>query len=146
MFVGFSIGPVVIPNNQISANSTLYILCAMPSIPQVQDSPSHLMVVGMAMLAMILLSKHATKFQGGTRKVGIAQTHIKRDIGIVRVHVQTQVFSRLITDEEGMVIVELLAVFRKESTGHWPEVLLLKGGNHGSHANVIDNNAIIVHF
>jgi hypothetical protein len=146
MFVGFSIGPVVIPNNQIRANSTLYILCTMPSIPQVQDGPSHLMVVGMAMPAMILLPKHATKFQGGTGKVGVAQTHIECHIGIVRVHVQAQIFSRLIADQEGMVIVESLAVFRKESTGHWPEVLLLKGGNHGSHANVIDNNAIIVHF
>mmetsp|Transcript_16474 Transcript_16474/g.30896 ORF Transcript_16474/g.30896 Transcript_16474/m.30896 type:complete len:248 (+) Transcript_16474:397-1140(+) len=134
----------MIPNNKVGSAATLDIVRTMSTRTLMQNSSSHFVIVGMGMLSMIGCPKHAAERERGTLKF-FAQANVKRDITIVRMHVEPKILVGPVANNEAVMVVKLGSLLWKETTTDGPQIVLLKGRDQWSHADFIHNHSVIVH-
>mmetsp|Transcript_35445 Transcript_35445/g.87096 ORF Transcript_35445/g.87096 Transcript_35445/m.87096 type:complete len:327 (-) Transcript_35445:769-1749(-) len=146
ILVGGAVQRGVVPHDEVEALAGEDVVRAVAVRPQMHHTlPPHVLV-HRAQLAVGGTAQDAAEGEPGSREPRLAQAHVEGDVAVVRVHVQPQVFSQLVLDDEGVVAVQAAAAMRrKQSLGHGAHDLPLQPVDHWLEADLVDDESVVVH-
>ena len=128
-----------------ASRACLYVVGAMPAAAQMDQRATALVLVRLVELPMLGHARVSTDGERGGREVP-AEAHVEGDVGVVGVHVQAQVLVGLVLDHERVVPREAALGLRGvEQLREREEDLALELADHGLHADVVDDDAVVVH-
>mmetsp|Transcript_95371 Transcript_95371/g.269652 ORF Transcript_95371/g.269652 Transcript_95371/m.269652 type:complete len:215 (+) Transcript_95371:264-908(+) len=117
----------------------------MPPRARVHHAHATAMRIGQRVFPVVHVHCVATKAKT-TAIESIQQVHVECDIGIIDVHVQGNILVFTVLDQEGMVMVErpAAAIFEQQRS-QWAHVVLKQFIEQSLQADVVQNEAVIVH-
>mmetsp|Transcript_33493 Transcript_33493/g.77210 ORF Transcript_33493/g.77210 Transcript_33493/m.77210 type:complete len:337 (+) Transcript_33493:644-1654(+) len=156
--------PALGPHDQGRALALLNVHGTMPPLPRMNYATAADMSVRVVKFAMTGFVEHATEGEVVPLKCLMgSNTKVEGHVALVNVHVQMLVISRAVLHDESVMIVQggatpvlrsnvdashgldPILIAAEEPGTNWQKNFLQHGGKGGSQANLIQDQAIVVH-
>ena len=135
---------VVVPDDQVVPLAARDVVGAVAVGSEVHDGATARVGVGVEVLAVPPLSKAAAKREGRPGEL-LSEADVECDVRVVVVHVEPQVFALPVLHHEGMVRGERRAFAWEEEPGERKEVSPLQIVDERPHADLVDDDPVVVH-
>lgn len=133
----------VVPDDEIEPLTRCNVIGTVSLATKVPHATSQFMVEGVGMLPVIRGTHDSAKAEASPSK-GPAQTEVEGNIRVICVHVKAKVFTLLVPHNERVMTVER-CYMGPMAAGNLRKNIVLQIVDHGSPANLVENNTVIVH-
>mmetsp|Transcript_5665 Transcript_5665/g.10625 ORF Transcript_5665/g.10625 Transcript_5665/m.10625 type:complete len:214 (-) Transcript_5665:376-1017(-) len=138
--VGFTGGP----QDEVHTLTTLNVVRSVPMSAQVEYSLALFVFIRVQKLSMACV-RHSTA-EGQCRACEVlAKAHVQRHVRVILMHIQANIFTSLVSDNEAVMIIRFSTLFGKECHLQWQQMLLLQRSNCRFQTQLVQHNSVAVH-